>query len=172
MKMFDRSILTKAVAVLFAAMTLSAGQAQADFRGGGSLFGFTDACAQQGWPVGSAVPIRTRHSASEDNPGGAPPSQITVAFPTGTEHFSLWGPFTPSGAFLGAAGRQTWTFFTFYNNRPLIRAASRIVTERINAAGPATIPNAREMLLRLRIQNFGNQPGCSATVVATMCRVN
>jgi hypothetical protein len=157
---------------LVAALLLSVGQAQADFRGGGALFGFTDVCAQHGWNVSGTHSIRARHAASENNPGGAPPSQITIAFPSGTEHFSVWGPLTPSGSFFGAAGRQTWTFFSFYNTRPLIRTVSRIVTERVDPAGPATVQNAQELLLRLRIQNFNNLSGCSATVVATLRRVN
>jgi hypothetical protein len=153
-------------------LLLSVGQAKADFRGGGALFGFTEACTQHGWRVAGTYSIRVRHAASEDNAGGAPPSQVTLAFPAGTEHFSVWGPLTPSTVFNGAAGRQTWTFFTFYNNRPLIRTVSRIVTERVNPAGPATVHNARELLLRLRVQNFNNLAGCSATVVATLRRVN
>jgi hypothetical protein len=164
--------LKRLLAAAGAAVLLSAGTAQADFRGGGAVFGFTDSCAAGGWPVGSMMPVRIRHSASEDNPGGAPPSQITLAFPTLTEHYSLWGAFTPSPSFFGAAGRQVGSFFVFYPQRPLIRVVQRAVTERMNPSGPVTVQNARELILRLRIQNFGNLSGCAATVTASLRRFN
>jgi len=166
------SALRRILAMAGTAILVSAGAAQADFRGGGVAFAFTDACSAGGWPVGSAMPARIRHSASEDNAGGAPPSQITLAFPTLTEHYSLWGAFTPSTSFFGAAGRQVGSFFVFYPQRPLIRVVQRVVTERINPSGPATIQNAREIVLRLRIQNFGNVSGCAATVTASLHRFN
>jgi hypothetical protein len=159
-------------AAVCTAFALGAGAAQADFRGGGVVFGFTDICAQHGWPVGSSTPAQVRYAASEDNPGGVPPSEVTISFPTGTEHLLLWGPLVPSTAFGGAAGRQIWGFFTFYANAPRIRVVQRVVTQRINPAGPATIPNAREVLVRLRVQNFNNLVGCAVTVTATLNRVN
>jgi hypothetical protein len=172
MATFNFSLLKRIGLAATAALTLGTGAAQADFRGGGALFAFTDACAQHGWAVGGAVPARIRYAASEDNPGGAPPSQVTIAFATGTEHFSLWGPFLPSTTFSGAAGRQIWSFFTFYSNAPRIRTVQRVVTQRINPVLPATIPNASEVVLRLRIQNFNNLVGCAVTMSATLRRAN
>jgi len=165
--LFSR-LATLALAPVFAA-GLGVSAAQADFRGGGVAFALTDECAPA-WP-GSVLPLRIRYSASEDNPGAAPPSEITLAFGTGTEHFALWGPMTPSGnAFLGVAGRQTWSQFVFYDNRPLMRIVQRSVTQRINPAGGDTIANAQEILLRLRIQNVSNIRNCAATITATLRR--
>jgi hypothetical protein len=153
-----------------AALLVGTGGAQADFRGGGALFGFTNICTQHGWPVGGVSPVRVRYAASEDNQNGSPPSQVTLSFATGTEHLSLWGPFVPSATFSGAAGRQIWSFFTFYSNAPRIRTVQRTILRQVNNSGPATIPNAQEVLLRLRIQNFNNLAGCAATLAAVLSR--
>lgn len=58
--------------------------------------------------------------------------------------------------------------------------AAQTVTFRLDGRGgqrSITLPpggqqleTAREVLLRLRIQHFGNLPGCSATVAATLAR--
>jgi hypothetical protein len=172
MNSFSLSRVGRLAASICTAIVLGTGAAQADFRGGGSIFAFTDTCAQHGWPVGSVLPVRVRYAASEDNPGGAPPSQVTVAFPTGTEHFTLWGPFTASTTFAPAAGRQIWSFFVYYATAPRLRTVQRAILQRINPAGPDTIPNAREIVLRQRIQNFNNLPGCAVTVASTLRRVN
>lgn len=163
------SHLRRLVLLPLAALGLSASMAQADFRGGGVLFGFTETCAQNGWQVGTSYPVRTRYSASEDV--SAPPSELTIAFPTGTEHVTLWGGFTPSTSFFGAAGRQSWMQFAFYATRPLVRVVQRQIHTLVNNSQPSTVQNAREVTLRLRIQNFNNLPGCAVTVVANMRRV-
>ena len=163
-----RHVLAIAIPVLV--LTSTAAQANYHFRGGGTIYNMTSACEAAGYDADSAYGVSVRYSPSEAR--GEPPSQITLGFFTGTEHFSLWGPMAPSGSsFFGGAGRQTWTRFTFYNNRPLLRIAARTVTERINSSGAESISNAREIALRLRIQNFSNVQGCSVTVVATMRRV-
>jgi hypothetical protein len=163
------SLLHRLLILPLVALALSVTAAHADFRGGGSVFGFTDTCAQHGWPTTGSRAVRVRYSASEDF--NEPPSQVTLAFGTGTEHFALWGPFNPSGSFFGAAGRQTWTRFVFYPTRPLVRVVQRQIVEKISASGPDTIQNARVVVLRMRIQNFNNLPGCAVTLTALMRRV-
>jgi len=160
------SLLGRAVALsgLFAALSLSA--ARADFVGGGTVFAVTDACAPV-WTPGRVYPTHVRYAPSEDL--GQPPSHVTLAFPTGTEHFSLWGPMTPSGTvFRRAAGRQTWNRFVFYSNEPMMRVVQRTVTRTLDPQEPATIENAREIVVRLRINNFSNIPGCAATIAAVL----
>lgn len=170
-----RSIVTRfrhALAIALPVLVLTSTAAQADyhFRGGGAIYSMTDACEAAGYDPNSAYAVSVRYSPSEAR--GEPPSQVTLGFFTGTEHFSLWGPMAPSGNnFFGGAGRQTWTRFVFYNNRPLLRIVRRTVTERVSASGPDEIGNAREVVMRLRIQNFSNVSGCVVTLVATMRRV-
>lgn len=167
-----RSLLSypgRFVAAPLLALSLSASLAQADFRGGGALYDFSAACAQNGWPVGGSVPVRARYTPAEDV--SAPPSQITIATPTGNEHISVWGNMPQSTGFVGAAGRQLWARFANYGLRPLVRVSQRRITLRINPSGAETIPNAREIGLRLRIQNFGNLPGCTAVLAATLRRI-
>jgi hypothetical protein len=150
------------------AWALSAVAAQADFRGGGAVFGFSETCAQHGWPVPGGRGLRVRYAASEDS--SEMPSQVTLDFGSGTEHFALRGPLAPSGSFFVAAGRQIWTRSVFYPTRPLIRVVQRQIVEKIDAAGSDTIQNARVVLLRMRIQNFNNLPDCAVTVSALLQR--
>lgn len=164
-KMMKRARRVLIVAV--PALALGATAAQADFRGGGVVFGFTDECQTAGY-VQNSYATMIRYTASELQ--GRPPSQMTLAFFTGTEHFSLWGGMGASTAFLGGAGRRTFTRFAFYGNRPLMRIVQRNITRRVNENGPNTVQNAREVQMRLRIQNFANVRGCAATVVATLRR--
>lgn len=165
-----RQILKWARPALFFAVPLLAlgtTAAQADFRGGGAVFGFSDACSAGGHDQ-NAQGVRIRYSASEFL--GNPPSEMTVAFFTGTEHFTLWGPMGAGSDFLGSAGRQTFTRFVFYDNRPRMRIVQRNITRRVNESAPATLQNALEIQMRLRIQNFGNVSGCAATIAATLRR--
>lgn len=133
----------------------------AGFAGGGTVFGFTDACAPT-WAQRSES-VTVQYSPSELNEF---PSQVTVAWRDGGEHIALWGPMTPSTQFFGAAGRATWSRFVFYPLRPLVRVVQRAV---ISPAG-ATLANAQELNLRLRVQNLSAIPGCAATIAATLRR--
>ena len=131
------------------------------FVGGGAVFGQSDACA----PVlgMQAHRVAIRYSPSEL---GGLPSGLTLAWPEGAEHLTLWGAMAPSGAFLGGSGRQSWSRFVFYPRRPLIRVVTRQVTQPPGAAFSA----AQELVLRLRVQNFAARPGCSVTVAGTLRR--
>jgi len=152
------------------ALALSAVPARAEFHGGGVLFGFSEVCA--GWAGAGAGQraVRVRHSPAED--AGRPPSGLTIAFGTGTEHLTRWGPYLADGQFRGMTGRQTWSRFAFYRSEPRMRVVEHQVLARLDPAGPATVPNARELFLRLRIQNFANLPGCAVTLGAVLHRVN
>jgi hypothetical protein len=143
------------------AVTVTAGPAVA-FLGGGVLFAMTEPCTTQGWNA-SLNPVRVRYAPSEFN---GFPSQVSVTLPEGAEHLSLWGPLVSSTAFGGGAGRQTWSRFLFYPQTPLIRVVQRAVT--LPPGG--TILHAEELVLRLRVQNFGAISGCSATLTATLRR--
>lgn len=149
------------------AFALSAGMAQADFRGGGALFAFTSACGGAGWPVGGSVPVRVRHAPSELY---GQPSQVTIALPTQTQHFSVWSSFAPTTRNYNALGRQILTNFRLYPQSARLRPIQRRITERINPAQPETVANAREMFLRLRIERFNDVPGCSVTLAAVLRR--
>jgi len=150
------------------ALALSAVPAWAEFHGGGVLFGFSEACA--GWAGAGPRAVRVRHSPAED--AGRPPSGLTIAFGTGTEHLTRWGPYVTDGIFRGISGRQTWSRFAFYRSEPRLRVVEHRVLARVDPAGPETVPNARELFLRLRIQNFANLPGCAVTLGAVLHRVD
>jgi len=134
----------------------------AAFLGGGAVFGQTAACA----PVlgAGAHAVTVNYSPAEL---GGVPSGVSIIWQEGSEHLALWGQMAPSGdAFLGAAGRQSWTRFVFYPTRPLIRVVNRQTTRPLDAA----LTQAEELVLRLRVQNFAATPGCSVTLVGTLRR--
>jgi hypothetical protein len=133
-----------------------------EFRGGGAVFGFTSQCA----PAfeGVSQPVRIRYAPSELN---RVPSEVSLTWPTGSEHLALAGPLVPSALFGGGAGRQMWTRFLFYPTRPLIRVVQRQIT--LPPAG-SNLALAEEVLLRLRVQNFAAIAGCSVTIAATLRR--
>jgi hypothetical protein len=134
----------------------------AGFVGGGSLFAFTDAC-EASWGIGPQA-VNVRYSPSELN---ELPSQVSIVWREGSEHLALWGPMAPSSQFFGAAGRGTWTRFVFYPTRPLIRVVQRQITA---PAGATDLGRAQELVLRLRVQNFGAIPDCAATLAAILYR--
>ena len=72
----------------------------------------------------------------------------------------------PSGDFLGTAGRQSWSRFVFYPNRPRMRVVTRQVTRPPGAA----LAQAEELVLRLRVQNFAATQGCAVTLAVTIRR--
>lgn len=131
------------------------------FVGGGVVFGLSESCE----PALGLQPhaVTVRYSPSELD---RPPSGVTIAWAEGAEHLSLWGPMTPGRSFLGGAGRSTWGRFVFAGQRPLIRVVQQQVTEPENAQ----IERAQEVVLRLRVQNFGAVPGCAVTLAATLRR--
>ena len=155
-------------ALCAALLALATGPARAEFHGGGVLFAFTEACS--GWAEAAPRAVRLRHSPAED--AGRPPSGLTIAFGTGTEHLTRWGPYQMDGTFRGITGRQTWSRFTFYDSEPRLRVVESRILARIDPAGPETVPNARELFLRLRIQNFANLPGCAVTLTGLLHRVD
>lgn len=130
--------------------------------GGGTIFGQTSQCQNAYGSVPLAVTVAYTPSELFGLPSG-----LTLAWPAGSEHLSLWGAMTPSGDFLGAAGRQTWSRFVFYPNRPRMRVVLRQITL---PSGTSNIADAREVVLRLRVQNFGSIPNCAVTISATLRR--
>ena len=148
--------------------------ARAQFAGGGSVFGFTDACDAGGFPTGAfgVVAVTARYTDLELMPE-LRSSQVTIGFFGGTLHYAVWqSPLAEIGNFfLGGAGRSMVTRFDFAANRPQIRTVQRRVATRIDPAGPATLDNAASVVLRLRIQNFADIAGCAATLAATMHRL-
>lgn len=157
----------RTAAAALAALVLSGGAAVADFRGGGALFAFTPTCAQQGWPVGSTMSARIRHAPQELYGN---PSQVTIAVSGGTQHLAVWQPFVPSTQVFNGLARQVWTNFLLHPNNPRVRIVQRRITALVNPALPESVANAREMFLRLRVENFNNLPGCSVTVAANLRR--
>lgn len=147
--------------------------ARAQFAGGGSVFGFADACDAGGFPTGAfgVVAVTVRYTDFDLRPDLGS-SQVTIGFFGGTLHYALWRrPMAEIGNFfLGGAGRSMFNRFAFAANRPQIRTVQRRVVKRIDPAGPATMENAASIVLRLRIQNFADIPGCTATMAATMLR--
>jgi alpha-tubulin suppressor-like RCC1 family protein len=131
------------------------------FVGGGAVFGQTEACV----PVlGDTVhSVTVRYTPAELS---GPVSGVSIVWRDGSEHLALWGPMVPSTGFSGGTGRGIWTRFLFYPTRPLIR----VVQQRITAPQGATLTQAEDILLRLRVQNFAATVGCSVTLVATLRR--
>jgi hypothetical protein len=149
------------------ALALTAGAAQADFRGGGMLLAFTDTCRQQGWPATGGLPVRVRYAPSELY---GMPSQVTIALGSGVQHYAIWAPLEATTQVFQGQGRQIRTNFLLHPNRPRVRPVQRRITERVNPALPDSVGNARAMFLRLRIENFDNLPGCSVTLAANLRR--
>lgn len=154
-----------------AALTVLAalGPAMADFRGGGTLFNFTEACSQHGWPVGGASLAMIRYAAAEL---WGNPSQVSIVFQNGVEHIAVWQNFVAGPNVYTSLGREVWTGFRLHSppDSPRVQILSRRITERLNTLQPETIQNAREVTLRLRIVNWNAIPGCGVTLVATMAR--
>lgn len=136
------------------------------FAGGGAVFGLTNACAAVvpgGVGPGGSVPVGLRYAPSELN---RLPSELTLFWPDGSETLELWGAMTPSTSFFGAAGRQILSQFTFYPTRPQMR----VVQRQISAPAGADLARARELVLRMEVQNFASAPGCNATIAGTLRR--
>jgi hypothetical protein len=133
------------------------------FVGGGAVFAATDECGP-GFGAAAPHPVTLRYSPSEL---GELPSGLSGVWRGGSEHLALWGPMAPSAQFFGAAGRGTWTRFVFYPLRPLVRVVQRQITE---PAGAADLALAEELVLRLRVQNFGALPGCAVTISGILRR--
>lgn len=158
---------TALVSAAFLALTAPA--ALADFMGGGALYGFSSACRAAGWGTGG-VPVTARYVPSEIFVGQR--SQLALGFATGTEQISVAASvtFAPRTASVAAVGRFIWDQYGVYATAPRIRVLERRITERVNASGAATIPNARTVMLRARILNFNNIPGCTVEFAGTMRR--
>jgi hypothetical protein len=135
------------------------------------VFGFTEACSAHGFQTNGAIGVNVRYVDTEDD-RNQNSSQVTIAMPSGTFHYALWqSPMAETGTnFLGGAGRSTFTVFHFAANRPQIRVLQRRVVSLVDPGASPTIENARSVVLRLRIQNFSDLPGCAATLAATMRR--
>lgn len=132
------------------------------FVGGGAVFRQTEACEPVLGEHAHAVTVR--YSPSEL---GGLPSGISIVWPEGSEHLARWGAMSPNGAFLGAAGRQSWSRFVFYPTRPRMRVVYRQIT---SPEGATDLEAAQELVLRVRAQNFAATPGCSVTIAATLLR--
>ena len=161
------SRLGRAVAVAAALTAGASTAALADFRGGGALMEFTPGCAANGWPVGSTLPVRVRHAPSEMV---GFPTQVTIATPRYQEHLAVWQNFAATTVAYNALGRGLGTFFQLHPNWPRVRPVQRLITALVNPSGGATVENAREMVLRLRIVGFNDTPTCSATLVTVLRR--
>jgi hypothetical protein len=162
--------LAVGVLAVVAGVVLSVAPAKADFRGGGIINNFTEQCPDY-WPRNGTDIVRARYRASEVF--GNFPSSVTLAFTTGSMQVSLWGPMTPSQSFFGGSMRYMFTEFFFQPGGPVgprVRVVQRLVTERLNPSGPNTVENARELVLRLRVQNFDGTPGCAVTIATTLRR--
>lgn len=160
-------MIRRSLAALALGGALIAPPAWADFRGGGALFNFTESCRQQSWPVGGMLEVRVRHAPSEL---AGLPSQITIAFPTGTQHYAVWQTLAASSTNFNGLGRRVWTDFILHPNRPRIRPVARRITALVNAGLPESVQNAREMFLRVRIENFNDLPGCAVTLATQLRR--
>jgi len=168
--------IRKAAAPVLTALVImvsSAGVAVADFRGGATVFDPTPDCG--GWPQARGEVFLARYESSEIQ--GYLPSSLTLGTHSGAINIGLWGAMTPSQGFTPVQMRWMFTgFFLHMGNLnttppgPRVRVVSRRITERLNPAGPESVENAREIVLRLRVQNFNFQAGCAVTVAATMRR--
>lgn len=132
------------------------------FLGGGVLFAQTDACLPALGTGPSAVTVR--YSPAEL---GGSPTGFTIAWRSGTEHLSVWGALPASDRFFGGAGRGSWARFVFYPTRPMIRLVERRI---LRPAGDADLAQARELTIRLRVQNFAAIERCAVTIAAALHR--
>jgi hypothetical protein len=152
---------------VLAALVLAAGPALADFRGGGVLSGFSQGCAEGGWPVDGAVAVRVRHAPSELYGN---PSQLTLALRGQTQHYAVWQTLEPAATATPAQGRTFADGMQLQAGAIRLQPLQRLVTERVNPALAPSPANAREMVLRVRIDGFDQRAGCSATLATVLRR--
>ena len=166
------------LAISALALGVTATAASANFRGGGTMFQFTEACQEPlGWGPNSVAEVQARYVDTRiPQPNGSErmTSEISLALPSGGFNFALWqAPFTEDGpgAFRGATGRGIFSEFTFMSPRPRMRVVHNRIISRIDPDGPETLENARSVVLRLRIQQPFGIDGCAFTVAAAMRRM-
>lgn len=135
-----------------------------DFRGGGAVFGWTAACAAGGWPD-MVQAVELRYGPGEVN---GFPTQTAILFRTGSEHLQVWEPFVPTTSVFNGLSRQMWSFFVLAPDRPRVRPVQRRITL---PEGGTDIAAAQEVMLRLRVENWGGIVGCGATVAGTLHRM-
>jgi len=159
-----------------AGLALAAGAAlpaMADFRGGGILFGFTQECAADGWPVGGTITVLARYRDITLTPQDQA-SQLNLFLRSGGAiNLSLWNTqMEPTPNFRRMTGRTIFGTFRFASNQPQVRVLVREIVTRLNPAGPATLANARSVAMRARIANFSDTVGCGVTFAGVMRRRN
>ncbi|MCC6000356.1 MAG: hypothetical protein JJU19_05750 [Pararhodobacter sp.] len=169
--------LGRMLAVSVLALGVTSTAALANFRGGGAMFAFTEACQQPvGWGPDAVVTVQARYvDTAIPLPDGAQrmASEMSIAIPAGALNLSRWqASFVEGGPteFLGATGRGIFSQFAFHRPRPRFRVVLNRVVSRIDPAGPDTLQNARSVVVRLRVQNLFGVQGCAATVTAAMRR--
>jgi len=141
---------------------LAAAAMAQDMRGGGFVADYTAGCDPAHAGIVNVVsPARVIYRPGEWT-GGA--TQLLVDFPDGAIHFTRGAPFRPASAFVIATARRAVSYFDQWNPRPRIRVVRRIIT----APAGASMADAEEVFLELRIRNYWNRVGCTATLVATV----
>jgi subtilisin family serine protease len=146
------------------ALTVTAPQNPIEFRGGGSLFAFTSACTAAGWTQ-AIYPIELRYGPGEVN---GYPTQTAILFRTDSHHLQVWEPFAATTSVFNGLGRVMSTFFVLSPERPRVRPVQRRITL---PEGATDITAAQEVMMRLRVENWGGVAGCSATVAGTLRRM-
>lgn len=146
------------------ALTVTNPQAWIEFRGGGSLFAFTSACTAAGWTQ-AVYPIELRYGPGEVN---GYPTQTAILFRTDSHHLQVWEPFVATTSVFNGLGRVMSTFFVLSPDRPRVRPVQRRITV---PDGGTDIAAAQEVMMRLRVENWGGVAGCSATVAGTVRRM-
>lgn len=134
-----------------------------EFVGGGAVFALNPTCVLNGWPE-AGQGVNLRYGPGETN---GMPSQVAILWPEGSEHLQVWQPLAPSAASFNALGRQMWSFFVLQPGNPLVNPVQRRITR---PEGATDIALASEIMLRLRVANFGGIPGCGATVAGVLRR--
>lgn len=138
-------------------------RARTEFIGGGVVFNLSAACTPAGWGAGPH-PVRLRYGPGEVN---GMPSQVAILWPSGSEHLQVWQPLGPTTANFEGLGRQMWSFFVLQSNRPRVTPVQRVL---LRPSGVTDAANATEVMMRLRVANFGGVTGCGATVAGVLRR--
>jgi hypothetical protein len=80
----------------------------------------------------------------------------------------VWEPFAATTSVFNGLGRVMSTFFVLSPERPRVRPVQRRITL---PEGATDITAAQEVMMRLRVENWGGVAGCSATVAGTLRRM-
>ncbi|MCB1388270.1 MAG: hypothetical protein KDK12_03835 [Rhodobacteraceae bacterium] len=149
------------IGALVAAATLTlAPMAQAvDFRGGGAITDFTG-CSAQGWS--GAAFVRARFRLADGASNGL--NNLSLFMPDGTINLAIDDPLADTRTWRRSYGNATFYEWGNWDPRPRVRF------RQVTPIGGATVAEATDLLLRIRVRGFNWMPACEVMIVLALHR--